>query len=249
MHLIPLRRTLSVALMATCFAALPSEAASKRRSVRVSPAPIQLTAEITGTVRDSVTNEPVVSAKVQVGENSKLTDTAGKYTLRNVHSAGNIVVEIARSGYVTQTQTITTGGNHTLDIRLVPLPTVSVRKTDNSVVQLDSDTIRFGYSIPFSGYRDAEFEEFCKADGTAVTIDRSQISRITGPATMLRFAPCCPNVDTLKVNITLKTGETFDAYFVDACNGNPNIDLLGRDHKSAKAQYIPFTSIAEIIFP
>lgn len=249
MHLIQLRRLLSVALVATCFAALPSEAASKRRSVRVSPAPVQLTAEITGTIRDSVTNEPVVSAKVQVGDNSKLTDNAGKYTLRNVQASGNIVVEISRSGYVTQTQTITSGGNHTLDARLVPLPTVSVRKTDNTTLQLDSDTIRFGYSIPFSGYRDAEFEEFCKADGTTVSIDRSEISRITGPATTVRFTPCCPNADTVKVNVTLKNGQTMDAYFVDACNGFPNIELLGRDHKTAKAQYIPFTAIAEIIFP
>lgn len=250
MHLIQFRRFISVALVATCIAALPAEAARKRRSVRKTPAQGQLSAELSGTVTDSVTGLPVVSAKVQVGTASKLTDSTGKFHLTNVNAVGgSFTVQISRSGYTTQSQTFTSGGSHTLHVRLVALPTVSVRTIDGTTYELDSDTIRFGYSIPFSGYREAEFEDFCKSDGTAVTIDRSEISRITGPATTVRFAPCCANADTVKINLTLKNGQNMDVYFVDACNGFPNIDLLGRDHRTAKAQYIPFTTIAEIVFP
>lgn len=249
MHLIQLRRLLSIALVATCIAALPSEAAGKRRSVRKTTALGQITGEVSGTVRDSVTNQPVIAAKVQIGSGSKLTNNSGQYKITNVQAVGSIVVTISRTGYVTQTQTITTGGVHTLDVRLVPLPTVSVRKTDGTVVQLDADSIRFGYPVPFSGYREAEFEDFCRPDGSRVTIDRSEISRINGPATTVRHAPCCGEVDTVKINVTLKSGQASDLYFVDACNGFPKIDLLGIEHVSAAALYIPFNEIAEIVFP
>ncbi|HEX8617479.1 MAG TPA: carboxypeptidase regulatory-like domain-containing protein [Thermoanaerobaculia bacterium] len=250
MHLTQLPRLFVVALVATCIAAVPSEAAGKRRSVRKTPATGLLTVDISGTVLDATNNQPVVSARVEVGNSSKQTDSTGKFTMRGVDIVGStITVQVSRSGYTTSIQQLSSGGTQNLTIRLTPVPTVTVRKTDGSTAQLDTDTIRFGYSIPFSGYRDAEFEEFCKVDGTPVTIDRSQIARINGPATVARHAPCCGNVDTLKVNLVLKSGETMDVYFVDACNGFPNIELLGRDHTTAKAQYIPFTSIAEVVFP
>ena len=250
MYLTHLRRLLCVALVATCIAAVPAEAAGKRRSVRKTPVTGQLTADISGTILDAATGQPVVAARVEAGESSKQTDSTGKFTLKGVTIVGSTInVKVSRSGYTTSTLQLNGGGPHNLSIRLSPLPTVTVRKTDNTTVQLDSDTIRFGYSIPFSGYRDAEFEEFCKADGSPITIDRAQISRITGPATTTRHAPCCGSVDTVKINVTLKTGENMDVYFVDACNGFPNVELLGRDHTTAKAQYIPFSSIAEVVFP
>ena len=249
MHLTQLRRLLCVALVATCIAAVPSEAGSKRRSVRKTPVQAQFTADITGTVLDAVTGQPVISARVHAGRVSKTTDAAGKFELKGVEAAGSLTIEVTRSGYTPATQVLTTGGAHDLTIHVTPLPTVMVRKVDGTVLQLDYDSIRFGYPIPFSGYRDAEFEDFCKADGTAVVIDRSEIRKMTGPATTVKHAPCCGDVDTLKINVTLKSGESMDVYFVDACNGFPNIDVFGIDHLTAKAQYIAFTQLAEIVFP
>jgi hypothetical protein len=249
MHLTQLRGLLCVALVATCIAAVPSEAAGKRRSVRKTPVQGQFTADVSGTILDNVTGQPVVSARVHAGRVSKTTDAAGKFELKGVEAAGSLIIEVSRSGYTTKTQTLSTGGVHNLTIRVDPLPTVTVRKIDGTVLNLDYDSVRFGYPIPFSGYRDAEFEDFCKADGTAIVIDRSELRRMNGPATTVKHAPCCGDVDTLKVNVTLKTGESMDVYFVDACNGFPNIDVFGIDHVTAKAQYIAFTQLAEIVFP
>lgn len=248
MHLTHLRRLLCVALVAACVVAVPSEAASKRRSVRKTPVQGSFTADITGTVLDNVTGQPVVNARVHAGRVSKTTDEAGKFEIKGLAGAGSITLEVTRSGYVTKTEQVTGNGAHDVTIRVDPLPTVAVRKLDGTTVQLDSDSIRFGYPIPFSGYREAEFEDFCKPDGTAVEIDRSQISRFNGPATAAQFAPCCPT-ETLKINITLKTGVTTDVYFVDACNGFPNIDIFGIEHLSGKAEYIAFTQVAEVVFP
>jgi hypothetical protein len=248
MHLTQLRRLLCVALVATCIATVPSEAAGKRRSVRKTPAQGQFTADITGTVIDNVTGQPVVSARVHAGRISKTTDAAGKFEIKGLAGAGSIEVEVSRSGYATATQQVSSGGAHDLTFRVNPLPTVTVRRLDGSSVQLDYDSVRFGYPIPFSGYREAEFEDFCKPDGTAVEIDRSQISRFNGPATAAQFAPCCAT-ETLKINITLKTGETMDVYFVDACNGFPNVDIFGIEHATGKADYTAFTQVQEVVFP
>jgi hypothetical protein len=247
MHPNYLRRFFCVALIATCIAAVPSEA-RKRRSVRKTPVQGQFTADVTGTVLDNVTGQPIVSARVHAGRVSKTTDAAGKFELKGITAAGTLEIEVSRSGYTTKTVGVTSGGAHDLTVRVDPLPTVTVRRLDGSIVNLDYDSVRFGYPIPFSGYREAEFEDFCKPDGTAVEIDRSQIRRFNGPATAANFAPCCAT-ETLKINITLKTGETMDVYFVDACNGFPNIDVFGIDHATAKAEYIAFTALSEVVFP
>ncbi|HEX2061503.1 MAG TPA: carboxypeptidase regulatory-like domain-containing protein [Thermoanaerobaculia bacterium] len=245
-----LRRLLCLALAATFFIALPSFAQRRRAVNHPSAGGLITAAEVSGTVVDNVTGAPVIAVKVEGGGDSDLTDKDGRFTLKNLESFGGVLnIDASRSGYVTKRTPLTTGGTHTLNIRLDPTPTVRVRRIDNSTFDLDFESILFGYPVAFSGYRSAEFEEFCRPDGTTVTIDRSQIKRITGPLAELTYAPCCPNAPTAKVNVELKTGEKMDMYFVDACNGFPNIDLIGREHVNAKFQYIPFKQIAEVIFP
>lgn len=250
MHPDKLRRSLCLALAATFVIAVPSFA-QRRRAVNHPSAGGLITAvEVSGTVVDNVTGAPVLAVKVEGGGDSDLTDKDGKFTLKNLESYGGVInIDASRSGYSLKRIPLTTGGTHSLTIRLDPTPTVRVRRIDNSTLDLDFESILFGYPIAFSGYRSAEFEEFCKPDGTAVTVDRSQIKRIIGPLVELNHAPCCPESATAKVNVELKTGETMDLYFVDACHGFPNIDLIGREHVNAKFQYIPFKQIAEVIFP
>jgi hypothetical protein len=245
-----LRRFLTFALVAT-FLAVPSFAAGKRRAAAHPAAGGQLVAEsISGTVLDNGTGQPIVSVKVKAGRDSDTTDAAGKFELKNVVGYnGFINVEITRSGYTSKTVKLTTGGKQTLSIRLDPTPTVHVRKTDGTVYDIDLDSVEFGYVVPFSGYRSETFEDFCKADGTSLTVDRAQLRRVTGPAVTASGSACCPTTDSLRVNIELKTGEKLDVFFVDACNGYPNIDFIGRDHSTAKFQYIAFRDVAEITFP
>ena len=252
MHPDKLRRLLSLALAASFLVAVPSFASGKRRAAAHPSAGGHITAAlISGVVIDNVTGAPVIAARVEGGGDSDITDKDGKFDLKNLESfQGRLDIDVSRSGYTTKRTTYTTSGNQTgVTIRVVPTATVRVRRIDNSTFDLDTESILFGYPIAFSGYRSAEFEEFCHSNGVAATIYANQIKRITGPAVEVNNAACCPNGPTLKVNVELKTGEKMDMFFVDACNGFSNIDLIGREHVNAKFQYIPFAQIAEVIFP
>jgi hypothetical protein len=248
-----LRRTLSFALAAAVLVSVPAvstQAAGRRRAVTPPSATGKLTAEISGTILDDVTGHPVVAAHVTAGTRSANTDAAGKYTIKNITSFhGLINVEVSRSGYATRTQKLTTGGKQTLDLRLTPGAVAHVRRVDNSTYDIDFDSVEFGYAVAFSGYRSAEFEDFCNAAGNPVAVDRSEMRRITGPAVMVDNATCCPGAQTLRVSVELKTGGTSDMFFVDACNGFSNIDLIGRDHTSGQFVDTPFAQIAEVVFP
>jgi len=239
-------RILSFILILACATSL---AAGKRRAVEHPGPAVQLTGTIRGTILDDTTGVPVASVRVSVGTRSDVTGADGKFEAKNVTGTGSILVEATRSGYLTKTYTITTSGDQTITLRLTPTPTVHVRKIDDSTLDVDFESVEFGYAVPFSGYRQYRYEDFCKG-GTAVQIDRSEISRINGPATVVHGSPCCPDKDVLKVNLLLKTGETTDVFFIDSCEaGVTRIDLIARDHLQGQFKFIPFTEIREVVFP
>ncbi|MFL6247139.1 MAG: carboxypeptidase-like regulatory domain-containing protein [Thermoanaerobaculia bacterium] len=245
---------LTAALVATVvFSAVPSYAAGRRRAVSHPTFLNQVTSpKISGTVVDDVTGQPVIFATVHVGDRIDTTDSAGKYQVRNVVGVGGkITIEASRTGYTTKSAQVTTGGEHVVDLRMKPLPTVHVKKTDNTIVELDADSVEFGYPILFSGYTTAPFEEFCKPNGTAITVNRAEIRRVNGPATKSVQSACCGTNEVEKVNVELKTGEVTDLYFVDTCNNGSisSIDLIGRNHTTGKVEYTAFSAISEIVFP
>jgi hypothetical protein len=245
------RRLLSAAIAATVLFVVPAQAAGRRRAVTPPTATGLLTAdEISGTVTDEATGQPVAAVKVKIGNRTDTTDAAGKYKVKNVQSYhGLILVETARSGYTTKTQNLTTSGDRVLNVTLHPLPTVHVVKVGGAAFDADFDASEFGYPVVFSGYNSATSDEFCKPNGTKVTIDRSEIKKITGPAVMVHQASCCSEHDVLKVTAELKSGETTDLFFSDTCSGIPSIDFISRDHITGKIVFTPFTSITEIVFP
>lgn len=243
-----LRRSVVLALMATCLIAVPSHATKRRAVKHPSPAIVGVLT-VSGIITDNVTGAPVINARVSIGHDSDTTDNTGKYELKEVTAGlpSNLTVE--RTGYVTKTISISSGGVQTLNIRVDPTPTVRLRMIDNTVIDLDSESILFGYPVPFSGYREDESEDFCKPDGSTVSIHRSQFRRISGPAAEVNFPACCTTGRTVRINAELKTGEVTNLYFVDACNGFPDIDVKGRNHVTGRTIYTPFKNIAEITFP
>lgn len=249
MHLHP-RRLAAVALIATVAFALPSQA-QRRRAANHPAATNKITAaKITGVVVDDVTGAPIPLIRVRIGDRVDTTDNAGKYEVKNVTSyQGTIAVEVSRSGYTTKTQTLSTGGEQVINFRLVPLPTVHVKKTDNSTLELDFDSLEFGYPVVFSGYNSSSSEDFCKPNGSAVTISRADIRRINGPATKVVAQSCCGTHEVQKINAELKTGEITDLYFTDTCSGVPGIDLIGRNHATGRLEYTSFSGISEVVFP
>lgn len=244
-----LRRLLSVALVATCITAVQTEAAGKRRSVKHPSAPNAILAEIDGTVIDDVTGLPVVSATVEAGGEHDSTDSEGKFSLKGISGVGSIDLVVSRSGYAEKHVAITTSGKQTITVRLTPRSTVRLRKVDGTTIELDDNSVEFGFSDAFI-YRSSTFEDFCRPDGTQIVVKREEISKITGPGTLVQAAPCCPNnVTVLKVNVTLKTGETTDLYFSDTCVFTRSVDLVGRNHATGRVVFTPFSQIAEVIFP
>ena len=247
-HVTTLRRLLSVALVATCITAVQSEAAGKRRSAKHPSAPNAITAEISGTVIDDVTGQPVVGALVQAGTRRDTTGDDGKFELKGVTGAGSIDVVVSRTGYAEKHTAITSGGQQTVTIRLTPRATITVRKTDNTTVQIDDDSFEFGFSDAFN-YRSSADQEFCRADGSEIVVKREEIARINGPATLVQVAPCCTANTVQKINVTLKAGGTQDLYFTDTCVLTRSMDAVGRDHVTGRKVFIPFSEIAEVIFP
>ena len=235
-------------VLALLIAAVPLYA-GKRRAVHVSPPAGQISAELSGTVLDNVSGQPVASVKITVGSKSATTNSQGKYSIRNIQYLGtSMTVQAERSGYVSKSVVLTTGGKQVVDFRLDPLATATVRLTNGTTYQLDVDSMRFGYLSGLSDYIDHEYETFCKPDGTSVDVDRLQIKKITGPAVSAASAPCCTSSNVLKVNLELKSGEKTDVFFVDSCQGYSS-DVIARDHVTGKFEYISFKDIAELVFP
>ena len=86
--------------------------------------------QVTGTVRDAVTSDPVPGATVTVGESTATTDGQGRYALSA--PLGDSAVSVAKFGYRTATSSvdITGDGQHvTLDVPLTALTRASISGT------------------------------------------------------------------------------------------------------------------------
>jgi hypothetical protein len=247
MHSDLTRRMLSAALAAAFVLAVPAYGA-KRRSVRQSLPGPKVTAVVTGIVLDASTGQPVPAVRVDASGRHDTTDAAGKFDFKSLEGLGDITLTASRSGYEAKTIRITQSGPANLTFQLTPTPTVAVKRTDNTTIHVDYESITFGYPVPFSGYYDNEYDDFCKADGTQLQVDRTQIKKITGPGTLVSVGNCCGDRQVEKVNLLLKNGQNFDASFSDSCQGY-SIDLIGREHGTGQFVYIHFTDISEVVFP
>jgi hypothetical protein len=232
--------------MLALVASVPALAAGKRRSVRHPSPGTRFVVTISGTVLDNVTSQPVRNAIVSAGDFTGVTDSEGKYRLRNVVAFNAVDVKAERSGYVTGTHRLKINEAPEIAFRLTPTQTVTVRRTDGSTATLDVESVRFGHSGTFSGY--VPSIEYCKADGTRVPMDFSQMSRITGPGVLATTGPCCDD-QVAKMPLTLKNAQTLDMFFIESCGNRYKIDFSGREHVSGEYQYILITDIAEIVFP
>ena len=245
-----LRNSLSwktVAAIALLVTALPTFAQKRRAVQHPSTGGPVIPVVVTGTVLDATTGQPVVFADVRLGARSDRTDRFGKFKIStNIPSSGTI--NVTRSGYVAGSQAVTGGGTQNFTIHLTPTPTVRLRLTDGTTKDLDQESIEFGYVPPFGSYNKGESDDFCKPNGTLVSIHRGDFKRIIGPATSENNSACCSNNTVQKINAELRSGESTDLYFTDSCLGY-SVDFIGRDHVSGNFVYTKFTDVAEVIFP
>jgi hypothetical protein len=249
MRLDPTRVKVAAAVM--LLAALPSLAAPKRRAVN-HPAPNNpFNVSLSGTVIDATTGAPVSGATVTFINARTTTTKEGKFEINNISGFGtNIPLRASRSGYATGTENINGSGTKTVTLRLQGRPTVSVRMTSGTTLQLDDDSIRMGYVQIFSGYISSTSPNFCKSDGTKSAVNVTDMKRILGPAVQVLSASCCSREDQQlqRVKLELRNGESNDVIFTDSCTGFL-YDLLGRDHVSGDQVFLKFSEIAEVVFP
>ncbi|PYQ29569.1 MAG: hypothetical protein DMF56_11425 [Acidobacteria bacterium] len=231
-------------------AALPVVAAPKRRSVS-KPITAPFTATVKGSVVDSTTGLPVAFATIAISNLKVTTTKEGTFELNNVNGIGvNVPVVASRTGYNSDTQTIAGNGTFTLTFHLRSRPTIAVRLTNGTTVQLDDDSVKFGYLILFSGYITTTSQQFCKGDGTRVTVPITDIKKITGPSQIVTNSSCCTrlNAELQRVRVEQKSGQADDMTFKESCDGY-TVDFLGHDHTTGDNVFYKFSDIAEITFP
>jgi hypothetical protein len=243
-----LRRSLSAALLLLLIPTMPAFAAGKRRAVAHPTNPdATIQFRITGVVLDNATSAPVVAVGVQAGERTSYTDSDGRFT---IHTTGPLPLQVTftRSGYNGSSVSLSSSGDHNLTVRLNAKPTVLVKRTNGTQLNMDLESITFGYPSVFTGYVDSPSILFCRGDGSRVTVDRSEIVRILGPATVTTQSGCCSASQLLRVNVELKNGQKSDLFFVDSCF-TTSIDIIGRNHQTGQYEYIRFANITEVTFP
>jgi len=227
--------------------AVPLFAAGETKRRAVAPHASAL-ATLTGTVTDSTTGAPVVLVAVSnvTGQLLGTTDAKGQFTAK-IAPAKDVPLTFTRVGYNTVTTTVNISGDATRSFQLASKPVTTIRLITGATAQVDTDTIQFGYLVSFVGYTADTTLNLCTAGGHPFTPDRADIQKITGPS-QLNDAQCCSKGPVPAVNVQLKSGETTTGGFVDACVGYV-VDLIGKDHVTAKGVSFHFSDIAEVDFP
>ncbi len=249
MNSVKLRRNVVAALVAALCISLPSQA-QKRRAVGTRSPGAPFTLEVvSGQVVDDVTGQPVIAATVSGGNRIDATDAQGRFDLKNVTGSGYLVIQVDRSGYRPHTVQFKPGDATPLTLRVVPTQTVTIRKTNGETLEVDMESLKFGYPVPFSGYRESESDDFCTLNGNKLYIHRAQMAKLTGPAVMVPSGACCTDGNAARMSLTLKTGQTMDVLFTDTCEERYKVDIGARVHTTGAFVHVPITEIAEVVFP
>lgn len=226
-------------------AAIPAVAqASRRRAVSPANTP---TIRVLFTVKDASNGVPVVSATVAYAGQTQITNGSGQAAL-NLPVGKPAVVSVAHAAFDSFTQTITAQVNGTYDLALTEKPSVTIKTKSNETHIVDLGTAQFANAAIFSNPVRADNANFCKEDGTDFTPDKTEFTRILGPAVPASAPQCCQFGNVMSANVEMKSGANLKVYFKDSCSGN-EVDFVGREKATGQYQYFRFTDIAEIDFP
>jgi hypothetical protein len=231
-------RLLCAITLSLIAAAAPLEAAARKRPV-LHPTSEQLT--ITGTVTDANTGLPLKGANVASGTLGVVTNDAGQYTLTCIKNA---LVTASRAGYVTAQKS---ASGSPLNFALPQTASITVRTTSGQTFVFDYGTTKFGYVVIFQGYASGDVPNLCKPGEPEWALTKADLKKITGPARPLSSS-CCTRGPVMAIDVELKSGEKTTAFLNDNCFGY-EVDVLGVERSTLKAQYIHLTDVAEITFP
>lgn len=232
-------RTLCALYLAVLLAA-PFAMAQKSKQRAVAHPNLQKIT-VSGTVTDAVTGQPLKGATVTSSTGSTTTDDSGHYTL---NCLTNTEVSASRVGYVTVKKT---ASGPTLDFALPQSQSVTVKLTSGQTVVLDYVSTKFGYTNVFE-YVSGDNLPLCKSDGEALTVTKSQLVKITGPAHPVTSSACCTRGPIMAIDVQTKDAPKTTAHIVDSCFGIV-YDIVGIERSSAVAKYLHLQDVSEITFP
>jgi hypothetical protein len=229
---------------ATTEAAVVGDAhgAARRRPAKITGA------FLSGRVIDAADGSPVFAAIVRVQDQTVTAGSDGTFLVQRL-TPGPATVSVERWGYQPATQNVTiVNGSNLLELRLTGKPVVVVTDISGAVYRLDYELSEFAVAGPLSPYTPLIPADFCRIDGSSVQYDKSQIARITGPGVVVTNTPCCPDGgEAVRVNVTLKSGESFDA-LMSECRYY-RYDFIGRNRQTGRQEFFSFRQISEIRFP
>jgi hypothetical protein len=205
------------------------------------------TGRITGTVTDAANGIAAENALVSDGSQSIRTNGKGQFAL-TVPVGVPSTISIDHPSFAPFTQSITASTGGTYQFALVEKASVTIKTKNGETHIVDIGTAQFAYAISFSGYVRTDNANFCKSDGSDFAPDKSEFSRVLGPAVPATAAQCCQFGSVMSANVVMKSGATLLVYFKDSCAGN-EVDFVGREKATGRYQYFNFTEIAEVAFP
>lgn len=240
-----MRKTTSLFLILLFAATLANAATQRHRIVNLPTAP---PVTLTGQVLDATDGSAVVQVEVSAGPHRfTRTGTDGKFTLQMPKGLA-MTVTFSRTGYETLTQSLTINGAESKTFQLRAKPTARIVTTTSATHIIDSDSLEFGYAIPFLGVRHDPVAKMCRASGQQFDLNRNDVKRVQGPAVSATEAACCTRGPMTGAAFTLASGETVTAYFMDSCE-HPHTQVFARNHKTWEQVIIDLAQVSEIVLP
>jgi len=228
-------------------AAIPAMAqASRRRAVSPTNG-LGPTVKILFTVKDASNGVAVAAATVTYAGQSQITNGNGQASL-NLPVGKAAVVAVDHPAFAPFTQTITAQASGTFELNLTEKASVTIKTKTNETHIVDIGTAQFANAAVFSNPVRTDKANFCKEDGTDFAPDKTEFTRILGPAVPATATQCCQFGSVMSANVEMKSGAHLKVYFKDSCSGN-EVDFVGREKATGQYTYFRFTDINEIDFP
>jgi hypothetical protein len=237
---------ISISILIALAAISAAAQASRHRAVS-SPNATGPTTKIVFTVKDASNGVPVSSAVLAYAGQTQTTNSNGQGSL-NLPIGKPAVILITHPAFAPFSQTITAQVDGTFELTLTGKPSVTIKTKTGETHVVDIGTAQFAYEATFSSPVRTDNANFCKEDGTDFVPDKSEFTRILGPAVPANASQCCQFGTVMSANVEMKSGAHLKVYFKDSCSGN-DVDFVGREKATGQFQYFRFTDIAEIDFP
>lgn len=228
---------------------LPTEAATDKSTVEATShrrhAARFSGVTFTGRVTDSVTGGPAPNVRVDAGGISVLTDANGYFNFTSL-PAGPVTATFTRFGLVDTTRSAQlVKGYNVLNVPMQGKPTMRLTDTLGHVHVLDRETSHFYSIFALLGYQQLDSFNFCRSDGSRVSLYETDLALVTGPGQIVS-ASCCAGNGT-QVTVTTRAADTMTVNFADCTYYH--VVFRGNNRQTGAAETLELDHVQRIEFP